>query len=134
MHLTRKDFFLKNDGFGIIACLKVDLLHFATENHPKYFILAHHLRANINGFEGERIKQKLIWNSTVNLKGGHGRCITMDLCQEFQNHTFKDALRRTHGRYTKKSISRAAKLSDSFKEDPEAALRDTADRLCHTQQ
>ena len=45
-----------------------------------------------NGFWNGRIAQEAIWNRTVNLHGGLGRNIPMDLANEFLNKDFKGLL------------------------------------------
>lgn len=54
-----------------------------------YCITATILFAGLNGFVTERLRQDLIWNRTVNLRGGRGKNDEADLVNEFLNREFK---------------------------------------------
>ena len=52
----------------------------------------------------------MLWNRTVNVRGGAGHCIEMDLVNEFLNNQFKENLKHSRGRYTESQIDRCALL------------------------
>lgn len=88
-HMVRKDAIKEGDGERIILHWKFDLLEFYDKSHPKYFIFCHRLLSNINGAASDRLKHTLMWNRTVNPKGGRGNNIPMDLQMEFYNKEYK---------------------------------------------
>ena len=47
------------------------------------------LHKGVNGWLTPRVANEIKWNRTVNLVGGEGRNIEMDLCNEFLNNEFK---------------------------------------------
>lgn len=47
------------------------------------------LETGVNGFWGERVAADLVWNRTVNVRGGRGHNIAMDLENEFLNNAYK---------------------------------------------
>jgi hypothetical protein len=42
-----------------------------------------------NGIWQHQIAEEIIWNRTINVKGGHGRNVSMDRYNEFINADFK---------------------------------------------
>ncbi|WAR25131.1 hypothetical protein MAR_010835 [Mya arenaria] len=109
--LIRRDAVRNNDGPMMIVYWKQDLLQFLQRNHPKYFILAHRLIAGVNGFLPPRLQQDLIWNRTVNIRGGHASNDEADLVNEFLNREFKESIRSVGPHTTPLTLQRHGKLA-----------------------
>ncbi|VDI42943.1 Hypothetical predicted protein [Mytilus galloprovincialis] len=89
-HLARRDAIKEHDGPALISNWKVDMVSFHNHHHPKYFILGHRLIAGVSGWLPDRLRQDLIWNRTVNYRGGQSNNIEMGMMNEFLNREFKD--------------------------------------------
>ncbi|XP_062611695.1 uncharacterized protein LOC134273511 isoform X2 [Saccostrea cucullata] len=87
--ISRKDSIRENNGKMIITHWKFDLLQFFTKHHPKYFLLCTRLLLAINGAVSPRLQKTLVWNRTVNVNGGRGKNIEMDLQMEYFNKEYK---------------------------------------------
>ncbi|XP_070564658.1 uncharacterized protein [Ptychodera flava] len=111
---VRKDAVRHNDGPMMVADWRHDTVDFWNKGHPKYLILAHRFLAGVNGWWPPRLANEIIWNRTVNLHGGSGHNIVMDLCNEFLNNEFKESLKKTRGRYTTEHISRLSQMGGSM--------------------
>ncbi|KAK3105421.1 hypothetical protein FSP39_024916 [Pinctada imbricata] len=110
LDLTRKDCVRENDGPMIIQFWKYDLVPFHNRNHSKYVILAHRLIAGVSGWLPRRLAEDLTWNRTVNLAGGPGRNIEMDLAVELLNNEFKQSLSDAGGNITEETVARHSQL------------------------
>lgn len=81
----------ENDGARTIRCWKFFLLNYRAESsRSKYAIEAFHLLAQIYALLSPRIAHELFWNRTVNVNGGAGNNIPLDLHLEHLNRVFKD--------------------------------------------
>ena len=83
----------ENDGARSIRCWKFFLLHYRAESSRSkymYAIEAFRLLAQINALLSPRMAHELIWHCTVNVNGGAGNNIPMDLHLEHLNRVFKD--------------------------------------------
>lgn len=78
-----------NNGPRILSHWKVDLFEFYEYHHPKYFVCAHQILTDTHGGLSPRLAHQLTWNRTVNVKGGSGNNLEMDLQMEFFNKEFK---------------------------------------------
>ncbi|XP_077862791.1 uncharacterized protein LOC102803909 [Saccoglossus kowalevskii] len=87
--LTRRDAIRENDGEAMLDHWTFDMLDFWERNHNKYMILGHRLIAGVHGWLPKRLAHDLVWNRTINIHGGAGRNIGMDLGTEFLNNEFK---------------------------------------------
>ena len=84
---------VKGDGKRILRCWKYMLLLFKGHGHNKYALAALRLLANTKALLPPPPPQKahsLIWNITVNDKGGAGKNISMDLRMEHIIHLHKE--------------------------------------------
>ncbi len=113
-HMARRDCIRENDGPAIVAFWRIDLPDFRARNHNKYVILSHRLTADLNGWMPPKVQADLIWNRTVNLQGGLGRNIEMDLANEFLNCDFKTSLGEVSGQLTRDTIDRHGQMAGSF--------------------
>ncbi|KAK3611122.1 hypothetical protein CHS0354_007381 [Potamilus streckersoni] len=98
--IARHDAVKENDGPRMIRYWKFDLFEFYEKNHPKYLIFGLRLIANIAGATSERLKHALIWERTVNLKGGKRKNIPKDLHCEHLNREYKESSRDAGGQLT----------------------------------
>lgn len=87
--MVRHDAVRENDGERIIRHWKYDMINYFENHHPKYFILGFRLLTAVNGGVSARLKEDLIWNRTVNNKGGADTNIEMDLQMEHFNNEYK---------------------------------------------
>ncbi|XP_031553857.1 uncharacterized protein LOC116290877 [Actinia tenebrosa] len=93
LHQHVKEIFCQGrDGERIIRCWKFLLLIFKCYNHNKYALATLQLLANINTMLTPRKAHSLIWNRTVNNKGGKGNNISLDLRMEHIVHLHKEML------------------------------------------
>ncbi|XP_056022213.1 uncharacterized protein LOC130055054 [Ostrea edulis] len=89
---------------------KMNIIQFHNRNHHKYVILAHKLIAGISGWLPLRLQKDLLWNRTVNLSGGPGKNLEMDLVNEMLNKEFKESLKDAGGNLTVETVSRHSQL------------------------
>ena len=100
----------ENDGVRSTRCWKFLLLHYRAESsRSKYAIEAFHLLAPINALLSPRIAHELIWNRTVNVKGGAGNNIPMDLHLEHLNRVFKDNINTFRAHISEQSVQRSSR-------------------------
>lgn len=99
----------EGDGLRTVRCWKFLMVHFRTESsRSKYAIEAFHLLAEINALLSPRLAFELIWNRTVNTRGGAGNNIAFDLHCEHLNRTFKQNVNSFRAHISEKSISRSS--------------------------
>ncbi|CAG2228936.1 unnamed protein product [Mytilus edulis] len=109
--MVRHDTIRQNDGPAMIRFWRQDMLQFHQHHHPKYLIPGHRLLTSINGWLPENQQNDLIWNRTVNYRGGAGHNLEMDLMNEFLNREFKDRIGSSANMLTEDVIARHAQLS-----------------------
>jgi serine palmitoyltransferase len=116
----------EGDGVRTLRCWKFALLLFRTYNHTKYALAALQLQAFVQAMLSPRLAHWLIWNRTVNNKGGIGKNIPMDLRLEHMNNLLKGLLKHLGPNLTEsaanrcsKSIGHVERLLDSVDEDLE---------------
>ena len=106
----------ENDGARSIRCWKFFLLHHRTESsRSKYAIEAFHLLAQINALLSPRLAHELIWNRTVNVNGGAGNNIPMDLHLEHLNRVFKDNINTFRAHISEQSVQRSSRAIGTVK-------------------
>eukprot|EP00112_Aurelia_sp_Birch-Aquarium-sp1_P016966 Seg389.5 transcript_id=Seg389.5/GoldUCD/mRNA.D3Y31 product="hypothetical protein" protein_id=Seg389.5/GoldUCD/D3Y31 len=82
----------EGDGERIMRCWKIFLLYYKAYGHHKYALASFLLQSNIMAIFTEAQAQQLIWNRTVNKKGGRGKNISCDLRLEQINRLTKELL------------------------------------------
>ena len=98
----------ENDGVRSTRCWKFLLLHYRAESsRSKYAIEAFHLLAQVNALSSPRIAHELIWNRTVNVNGGAGNNIPMDLHLKHLNRVFKDNINIFRAHISEQSVQRS---------------------------
>ncbi|KAK3106317.1 hypothetical protein FSP39_017544 [Pinctada imbricata] len=105
----RKDTIRENDGERMIRHWKFDMLQFFEKNHPKYFLQGQQLLSACNGAVSPRLKHTIIWNRTVNTRGGKGNNIAMDLHMEHLNNEYKASVKDS-GTLTADTIARHSQM------------------------
>lgn len=76
----------ENDGDSKLAYNKLFLIQMFNQHHTLYMRICHRMLACLNGFAPPHISHDLLWNSTVNVKGGKGNNLEADLYNEMQNN------------------------------------------------
>ena len=100
----------ENDGARSIRCWKLFLLHYRAESlRNKYAIEVFHLLAQINALLSPRMAHKLIWHCTVNVNGGAGNNIPMDLHLKHLNCVFKDNINTFRAHIFEQSVQRSSR-------------------------
>lgn len=82
----------EGDGMRIVRCWKFLLLIYKANKHHKYAFAALHLMAKTTSLLTPQQAQGLIWNRTVNNRGGEGKNISLDLRLEHLVHLLKELL------------------------------------------
>ena len=82
----------EGDGERIVRCWKYMLLLFKAHSHNKYALAALQLLASILALLTPQQAHSLIWNRTVNNKGGAANNISLDLRMEHIVHLIKEML------------------------------------------
>lgn len=103
--MVRNNAVHENDGERIIRHWRYDLLEFYEQHHPKYFICAHMLLTDINGGTSQRVAHQLKLNRTINVRGGLGHKIEIELQMDFYNREYKKAVKRAGGNLTADSLN-----------------------------
>ena len=109
MLLEFKDAICEGDGPRIICCWKVFLLYFQYANHKDYRIEAFRLLADINASASPRIAHQLLWSGGVNVHGGKGNNVPLDLHMEHLNRIIKDHVANLGPNVARKSIIQCSK-------------------------
>ena len=82
----------EGDGERLVRCIKFFMLHFFGDGigSTKYCLEALYLMFQLNALLTPREAERMIWNRTVNNKGGLGNNVFMDLDLEHDNRGLKD--------------------------------------------
>ena len=107
---ARYDAIRENDGDRIISHWRSDMIDFYNMQHPKYFIEGFHLLTDMNGGVPERVAHQMKWNRTVNVRGGRGHNISMDLAMNHLKEEFKLAVKSCSGNITPSTMNRYSRV------------------------
>ncbi len=94
--MVTREHIRNGDGEGMVRMWRLCLPMFWHGNHYNYMILRHRLLADTNGRLPARQANELIWNRTMNLRGGRGHNLEKDLVNEFFNKDFVGKLSSMH--------------------------------------
>ncbi|KAK3103574.1 hypothetical protein FSP39_020297 [Pinctada imbricata] len=108
--MARSDAIKENDGTRMIIHWKCDMPEFYEMNHTKYFIFAFRLLTAVNGGSSPRLARQVTWNRTVNVSGGVGKNIEMDLHMEHMNRDYKESIKSAGGQLTQQTIERHSQM------------------------
>lgn len=98
----------EGDGQRIIRCWKLAMLIFRAYIHSKYALAALQLQAYIQAMLIQREAECLVWNRTVNNKGGQGCNICMDIRMEHLIHLTKEILKHLGVNITENAARRCS--------------------------
>ena len=73
----------------MIIFWKLDMVQFSMMGHTNYLKYGYLLVTAVSGGESKRLAFVITWNRTVNVLGGFGRNISMDLKMEQFNRYYK---------------------------------------------
>lgn len=114
----------EGDGERILRCWKIALLIYRAYGHTKYALASFLLQASTKATLTARNAHCLVWNRTVNNKGGLGRNIPLDLRLEHINNLTKGMLKHlgvniteNAARRCSKSVARIESLLDEVDND-----------------
>lgn len=88
--LEYKDAIREGDGPRILRVWKVLMLYFWYAGHKNYRLEAFHLQSLVNATASPQIAAQLTWGRVMNVRGGHGHNMPLDLEMEHLNCTVKD--------------------------------------------
>lgn len=107
--LELKDAIREGDGHRILRCWKVLLMYFHFARHKNYQSEAFHLLAEVSAAASPRIASQLTWSRCVNIRGGKGKNIPLDLHMEHLNRTVKDHVTTLGANVAEQSILQCAR-------------------------
>lgn len=99
----------EGDGERLICCWKFAMLIYKVYNHNKYALAALRLQAYIMAMLTPREAESLVWNRTVNNKGGAGNNISMDIRMEHLINLIKELLKHLGPNITESAAKRCSK-------------------------
>ena len=82
----------EGDGERIIRCWRFFLLYYKASGRHKYALATFLLISNVTAVLSEQKSHRLIWNRTINTKGGAGKNISCDIRLEQWNRVTKELL------------------------------------------
>ena len=112
---SRHDAMKEGDGKRMLAHWKTDFLSFKAGHHTNYSILAFELVSKLEATLSEREAHQLTHNRFVNMYGGAGNNISLDLALEFLNKEVKPHLKNVT-RLTDQVVERAGKFAKICRE------------------
>lgn len=123
----------EGDGPRIVRCIKIFLLHYKQDGcgSTKYALEALYHLFQLNALLTHRDSERLLWNRSVNNKGGAGNNVPCDLDLEHDNHLFKDMCKGLGANLTSNSVTRISNAFFAFKElltnlDKEMKIKSTS--------
>lgn len=99
----------EGDGDRIIRCWKFAMLIYKAYGHNKYALAALRLQASVMSMLTPRQAESLVWNRTVNNKGGAGCNISMDIRMEHLICLTKELLKHLGVNITENAARRCSK-------------------------
>jgi len=107
----------EGDGERAIRCWKFFLLHFKEEKSTtKYSLEALYLLFQLNSLLPPEQAHSLMWNRTVNNKGGLGKNVSLDLDLEHDNNYLKQAIKNLGPNVTPAAVMRISHSQNVSKE------------------
>ena len=106
--LEFKDAVREGDGERILRVWKVLLMYFHHAKHKNYKLEAFHLLSMVN-ICAPRISAQMKWSRVVNIRGGSGHNISVDLHMEHLNRAVKDYVANLGANSGEKPIIQCAK-------------------------
>eukprot|EP00794_Sanderia_malayensis_P008580 gene8580-9497_t len=114
----------EGDGKRIIRCWRFFLLYFKAYKHHKYAYAAFLLLARVEAISPPAEAEQLVWDRTVNRKGGKGRNISCDLRLEQLNCLTKELLHNLGVNLNEKNAKRESHALDFLQKMLESTDKD----------
>ena len=89
---VRTDAVRENDGARMIRHWKFDIIYLFQNNHPKYYVYAIRLQANVAGAASLRLRFQIQNNRTVHIRGGKGCNVANNLHDEHLDNRYKGTI------------------------------------------
>ena len=109
----------------MLRCCKFFLLYYKAYGHHKYAYAAFLLQARVKSIYTEAQAEQIIWNRTVNRKGGKGHNILCDLRLEQVNGLTKELLHNLRVNLNEDSAERESKAIGFLEKILDTARRET---------
>ena len=90
--LKLRDAIHEGDSPRILRFWKFMLIYYKHAGHHKYALEAFNFLAQVNVVSSPRMKKQLLWSRVVNIRGGAGNNIPVDLHNEHLNRKLKDII------------------------------------------
>ncbi|XP_070548874.1 uncharacterized protein [Ptychodera flava] len=103
----------EGDGDRVIRMYKFLMLHYKSDGRHKYALESLYLLVQIAAILPPRDAHLLKWERFVNVNGGQGRNISLDLHLEHQNKYFKEDVKSFGGKLTEKAVNRVSRAAHS---------------------
>lgn len=108
----------EGDGERSIRCWKFLMLHFKEEKstNTKYALEALYLLLQVYSLLPQSEAHSLVWNRTVNNKGGPGRNVALDLDLEHENNDLKQPIKNLGPNVTEDAVRRISRGQQKSKQ------------------
>lgn len=107
----------EGDGERSIRCWKFFLLHFKEEKSTtKYALEALYLLLQVYSLLPPAEAHSLVWNRTVNNKGGPGKNVALDLDLEHDNNDLKQPIKNLGPNVTEEAVRRISNAQQKSKQ------------------
>lgn len=113
--LEFKDAIREGDGLRILRCWKVFLMYFTYARHKNYQHEAFHTLSLVSATASPRIASQITWGRVVNVNGGVGHNVPLDLHMEHLNRTVKDYVASLGANVAERSILQCGKSVGGIK-------------------
>ena len=109
LDMARLDAVKEGDGERIMRHWRYDFVYFSINRHHNYRLLSFRLIAQVYALLTPRMAARVIHNRTVNVHGGDGHNISLDIFLEFLNKEVKEDLKRSGSTLTPKLRDRVGR-------------------------
>ena len=106
--LEFKDAIREGDGLRILRCWKV-FMYFTYARHQNYQYEAFYTLSLVNALASPRVASQITWGHVVNVIGGAGHNVPLDLHMEHLNRTVKDYVASLGANVAERSIIQCGK-------------------------
>ncbi|XP_077864340.1 LOW QUALITY PROTEIN: uncharacterized protein LOC144349697 [Saccoglossus kowalevskii] len=108
-----QDAIKEGDGERVIRLYKFLMLHYKADGRHKYALESLYLLVQIAAILPPKEAHLLKWERFVNVKGGAGNNIPLDLHLEHQNKYFKEDAKSFGGKLTERAVNRVSRAVHS---------------------
>ena len=107
--LELRDAIREGDGPRIIRCWKIMMIYFKYANHVNYAREAFRMLAGVYALGTPRLVHQLTWARVVNIHGGLGHNISLDLHMEHMNKKLKECVGSFGANFSEKIVVQSGK-------------------------